>query len=136
MNDEELDRRFRALPREIAPPVGLWSAVATRLGEQEATRSESRWRAVAIRVAAGLVIFLSGATAGAWMSAPSTEPLHGDPPFLAAIRVQQAGSALVRATMELEATAALTPGSAATVAQGREVVHSTIELLSRRVAGP
>lgn len=53
MNDDELDRRVRALTRSVAPPEDLWPEIASSLAARPRRRSAWAWATAAALVLGG-----------------------------------------------------------------------------------
>lgn len=133
MNDRKLDELFRAAPREIDPPHDLWPAIARRIFDA----GRPPWLTPAVLAAAGLLTFLAGFGAGtSWPRAGETHPSdRGDSPFLAAVRVQETGTAYVGAIMRLRHHPSAGASDSAAVTQGREVALTTLGAARRAVEG-
>ncbi len=117
MNDDQLEELFRHLPRDITPPRDPWPAVARRI------RQPRRPWAAPLRIAAVLAIFLAGMVAGRLLSSRPDTERAADSPFLAAVEVQQAGTAYVQALRRLDAA---DDHDDPAIAQGRESARATL----------
>ncbi len=138
-DDEQ--RALDELPRESAPSELLEHRIvgALRTRELLGPKTKSVHRSKSTRwlpqVAAALVLFLTGLAAGQWLGARSTATAfvaaHHDDAELAAMRVQEAGSAYVASLVAL--TALEDDGSQEArqrVVQGQQVALATLEAAS------
>ena len=117
MNEEDLTRRLGSLPREAAPAGDLWRGIEARLAPGPAPVR----RSPLLRLAAALLLFLSGVAVGhlwgrASISAPP--PSH---PLATAEEVQRTGTEYVAAVAALRGE----PRSEVRT-QGREAAFSTL----------
>jgi hypothetical protein len=122
MNDNQLDQQFRNLQREATPPYDLWPGIARRMN-----RGGTRWQLLSPRgLAAAAALFVTGVLVGRNWPEDRPGPAAGDTAFLAAVRVQETGTAYVGALAALDRVDRAGDGRAVMVAQGREAAQATI----------
>jgi hypothetical protein len=140
--DERLDELTAALPREIAPPPELWSAIRAELADRSSSaRRWDRWRlaAAAVLIAASsslvTVVALRGreharavaATPAANAPSPAATPVEGELPA----RLVSAEQGYLRSTESLrrkldERRDSLAPSTVATVERSLRIADSAI----------
>ena len=131
MNDDELDKRLRSLPRETDPPVDYWPGIR---------RNARRGANHGLRAAAAAIIFFVGLAAGRVSvlkeeSAMAVTPEGIAPtPFLLSTEIQRNGTAYLSALAQLRGLAPTTHDTLS-VRQGYEAAVAVMEDASRQIAG-
>jgi hypothetical protein len=145
LSPEELEA-FRALPREAAPNDLLEERVVRELRARSLLRSRGTALARAARafrplqwasgLAAALFLFCGGIAFDHWAAARPAPPAEERPaaPELAALRVQQAGSAYVTALASLNAQSGPGAGRGDALLQGREAALTALRAAARELA--
>ena len=134
--------RFRGLPRERIPPSHLEDRVARALQAQgllasrPAGRPRVRVGPLAGAAAAGVVLFGAGVATGQWVAEESAAGLVSAVPETEsadrAARVQEAGSAYVRAVARLSELAEA--GETEGLDPGREAAHVALHAAALELA--
>lgn len=140
MNEHELDAALEAAPRKAPLPRDPWPAIERGIEEQRRRRSRVVWAA-----AAAVVLFAAGVGVGfaagqGWPSSgsPPVASFSPSPAFLAAARVQGAGSDYLAAVAALQRIGRERPNQdPVAVGQGYEATVAVLQTLAETVeAGP
>ncbi|MFL6201516.1 MAG: hypothetical protein ACJ76J_20275 [Thermoanaerobaculia bacterium] len=118
MNEEDLTRSLGSLPKEAGPGRDLWPEIAARIAPGQAAPAR---RSPLLRLAAALLLFLSGVAVGHfWGSSSAAGAPVSRHPLAAAEEVQRTGTEYVAAV------AALRGETRYVRTQGREAAFSTL----------
>lgn len=134
MKEHELDAALEAAPRNATLPRDPWPAIEWGMDEQSRRRVHRAWAA-----AAAVVLFAVGAGAGfavghGWTGTGAAGSFSSTPAFLAAARVQAAGSDYLAAVAALQQIDREEPGrDPAAVGQGYEATLAVLQTLAETV---
>lgn len=121
-DDESLDRRIGALPREVEPPRDLWPDVRAAIGRPALHARRTR----VLQVAAAAMLFLAGWLVGQYTGPAAPQPVAaGRDPLAAAAAVQRAGTAYVAALAEVRTSRGAERGDV--LAQARDAAIAAVE---------
>lgn len=136
MNDDELDAALRRAPRTADTPLHIWPELERKLSPRRETRGRLTMAAAAVVIfcLGGLAGLVAGRAADGADDERRSGPPIASPAFIAAARVQSAGSAYLAALGEMDALARRrSADEASAFHQGYEAALAVVDVVAETV---